>query len=295
MDLHEVAGVLAPSASRIRMRQGKVLALAGDGTNTVTIAGSTAAVPNVKCFTSATPSVGGGVWLMTDGADLIAVGVVGHPGATGPAGPRPQPARSALRVPPARREPPAPRVSWARPALRARRATPARRARKATPGGLQLGGPPGVLGNAAGADGDWCLNTTNGDAYLKFNGVWYLQCNIRGPQGATGATGAKGEKGDTGYGIPGSPRQPMHHWRRRSQHVHWRCGRLLLKPAPGTTTRRSAPRSGPSRATCTARRASRAPRARKVCRASRDRPAKTARASPTATRATLWSPRSGPR
>ena len=37
------------------MRQGKVLAIAGDGTLTVTIAGSTTEVPGVRCFTSATP------------------------------------------------------------------------------------------------------------------------------------------------------------------------------------------------------------------------------------------------
>lgn len=50
-----------------------------------------------------------------------------------------------------------------------------------------------------GKDGDYYINTTNGDVYKRTSGAWGKVGNIKG---ATGATGAKGEKGDTGAQGP---------------------------------------------------------------------------------------------
>jgi uncharacterized protein (TIGR02145 family) len=55
-----------------------------------------------------------------------------------------------------------------------------------------------------GKDGDYYLNTTNGDVYAKASGAWAKVTNIVGPMGAqglqglTGATGAMGPTGLTG-------------------------------------------------------------------------------------------------
>lgn len=51
-----------------------------------------------------------------------------------------------------------------------------------------------------GLEGDWAMNTTNGDVYEKTTDtVWTKRGNFKGP---TGATGAKGDKGDTGATGP---------------------------------------------------------------------------------------------
>ena len=50
-----------------------------DGTLTVTVAGSTTQVTGVKAFASVCPSPGHGVWLATDGTDLMAIGTIGPP------------------------------------------------------------------------------------------------------------------------------------------------------------------------------------------------------------------------
>jgi hypothetical protein len=64
--------------------------------------------------------------------------------------------------------------------------------------------------NGYGKDGDYYLNTTNGDVYAKASGAWTKVTNIVGPMGAqglqglTGATGATGPQGDKGdQGIQG--------------------------------------------------------------------------------------------
>lgn len=49
-----------------------------------------------------------------------------------------------------------------------------------------------------GADGDYYLNTANGDVYKKTSGSWGSIGNIKGPQGETGATGAQGPQGVQG-------------------------------------------------------------------------------------------------
>jgi len=82
VDLHEIAEIVAGEHGRLRLRQGTVTAIAADGSLTVTIAGSDAAVSGVHSFASVCPIIGSAVWLVTDGLDLIAVGTVTP---TGPA------------------------------------------------------------------------------------------------------------------------------------------------------------------------------------------------------------------
>lgn len=65
-------------------------------------------------------------------------------------------------------------------------------------------GVPGTLH----VNGDYYLNSTNGDVYEQIAGVWTLVANIKGPIGNTGpagATGGAGAPGPTGpAGPPGS-------------------------------------------------------------------------------------------
>ena len=49
-----------------------------------------------------------------------------------------------------------------------------------------------------GKDGDKYVNTETGDVYVKNNGNWENEGNIKGPKGDKGETGARGEKGETG-------------------------------------------------------------------------------------------------
>jgi hypothetical protein len=82
MDIHRIAEIVkgqTPAGPRqpLRLRQGTVVAHNGDGTVDVTIAGSTAVVAGVQCFDSVNPEEGHGIWLLTDGVDLIAVGTIG--------------------------------------------------------------------------------------------------------------------------------------------------------------------------------------------------------------------------
>lgn len=57
----------------------------------------------------------------------------------------------------------------------------------------------GAPSDAVGVNGDFYLNTTNGDVYTKAAGTWGSSIgNIKGPTGATGATGSQGPQGETG-------------------------------------------------------------------------------------------------
>lgn len=51
--------------------------------------------------------------------------------------------------------------------------------------------------NGLGANGDFYVNTTNGDYYKKLTGAWALQGNLTGPVGPTGPTGPAGGFGTT--------------------------------------------------------------------------------------------------
>ncbi|VNO33101.1 G5 domain family [Streptococcus pneumoniae] len=56
-----------------------------------------------------------------------------------------------------------------------------------------------------GKNGDKYINTETGDIYVKNNGNWDKEGNIKGPKGDKGADGAKGEKGDQGErGLTGA-------------------------------------------------------------------------------------------
>ncbi|MFA6066887.1 MAG: collagen-like protein [Candidatus Babeliaceae bacterium] len=56
----------------------------------------------------------------------------------------------------------------------------------------------GVPGVGLGVTGDYYLNDSNGDVYVKLISGWASIANILGPQGATGITGATGNTGITG-------------------------------------------------------------------------------------------------
>lgn len=77
MDIHRIAELVAGPRQPLRLRQGTVSTVNLDGTVDVTIAGSTTVVAGVQCFDSVTPEEGHGIWLLTDGVDLIAVGTIG--------------------------------------------------------------------------------------------------------------------------------------------------------------------------------------------------------------------------
>ena len=76
MDLNDIARILSPARPSVRFRQGTVTAVAATGDLTVTIAGSAVAVAGVKALSSVCAKVGSDVWLVTDGVDLFAFGVM---------------------------------------------------------------------------------------------------------------------------------------------------------------------------------------------------------------------------
>lgn len=57
----------------------------------------------------------------------------------------------------------------------------------------------GAPSNAVGSDGDYYLNTTNGDVYLKSVGVYNVIVNLKGATGTSGYSGANGTSGYSGY------------------------------------------------------------------------------------------------
>jgi hypothetical protein len=69
------------------------------------------------------------------------------------------------------------------------------------PGSIWRSGS-GAPSNATGIDGDYWLNTANGDVLRRTSGVYSLQANIRGPQGAQGPQGSAGPTGSPG--TPGT-------------------------------------------------------------------------------------------
>lgn len=77
MDIHRIAELVAGPRQSLRLRQGTVENDNGDGTVDVTIAGSETVVSGVKCMDHVTPQEGHGIWLLTDGVDVIAIGTIG--------------------------------------------------------------------------------------------------------------------------------------------------------------------------------------------------------------------------
>lgn len=74
MDLHEIAEIVAGQGPRLRFRQGEITEVESDGRLTVSIGGSAGTVSGVRAFGDVCAGVGAGVWLATDGADLLAIG-----------------------------------------------------------------------------------------------------------------------------------------------------------------------------------------------------------------------------
>jgi hypothetical protein len=56
----------------------------------------------------------------------------------------------------------------------------------------------GAPSSGLGIDGDFYLNGTTSDVYLKATGTYSIVCNIKGATGATGSAGATGATGPTG-------------------------------------------------------------------------------------------------
>ena len=56
----------------------------------------------------------------------------------------------------------------------------------------------GVPSNSLGINGDYYLNATNSDVYLKSSGTYSVVANIKGATGATGAQGPQGAQGAAG-------------------------------------------------------------------------------------------------
>lgn len=85
-------------------------------------------------------------------------------------------------------------------------------------------GPPGSTwrvgagapSNGLGANGDFYLNSTNGDVYLKAAGAYTVVANIRGPQGIQGVPGTGGGSGGTyqigGGGTPSELAPALNLW-----------------------------------------------------------------------------------
>jgi len=63
----------------------------------------------------------------------------------------------------------------------------------------------GIPSNALGLDGDYYLNSSNGDIYIKASGTYSVTANILGPSGAAGATGLSGVDGATWRDGAGAP------------------------------------------------------------------------------------------
>lgn len=63
----------------------------------------------------------------------------------------------------------------------------------------------GAPNNSHGNDGDFYLDTSNGDYYLKVSGVWGSpEGNLTGPQGPAGPTGPQGPEGASPFLLDGS-------------------------------------------------------------------------------------------
>ena len=83
-------------------------------------------------------------------------------------------------------EPQAPQV---RTAQTVRTATDGADGADGAPGSVWYSGA-GTPSGGTGIDGDFYLNTTNDDVYVKVSGSWGVIANIKGATGATGAAGA---------------------------------------------------------------------------------------------------------
>lgn len=79
-DWQRVTDTLGPTPENLRIRLGSVVSVQDDRTITVTIAGSSTQIAGVKYLAHVQPDPGTPVWLMTDGVDLFAFGVLAASG-----------------------------------------------------------------------------------------------------------------------------------------------------------------------------------------------------------------------
>lgn len=77
MDIHRIAELVAGPRQPLRLRQGTVTTDNGDGTVDLTIAGSTTVIADVRIFDGVAVEEGHGIWLLTDGVDIIGIGTIG--------------------------------------------------------------------------------------------------------------------------------------------------------------------------------------------------------------------------
>jgi len=82
MDIHRVAQIIkgtTPAGARtaIRLRQGTVITVNMDGTVDITLGGAETVITSVACFDHVTPVEAAGIWLLSDGVDLIGIGTIG--------------------------------------------------------------------------------------------------------------------------------------------------------------------------------------------------------------------------
>ena len=80
MDLHRIAEIVKgsdPAGARpaLRLRQAEVIEVNGDDTVDITLAGAEPVIEGVVVFADVTPVVGRSLWVLTDGVDLIGIGV----------------------------------------------------------------------------------------------------------------------------------------------------------------------------------------------------------------------------
>lgn len=77
----------------------------------------------------------------------------------------------------------------------------------------------GAPSNALGANGDYYLNTTNGDVHKKAAGTYSVVGNIKGPAGANGTNGTNGSDGADG--VDGADGREIE-LQKTATHVQWR-------------------------------------------------------------------------
>jgi len=76
-------------------------------------------------------------------------------------------------------------------------------------GGSMIHNGEGAPAADTGGNGDWFVNTANGDFYHKSEGKWNLEMNLKGPKGDKGNPGDTGQRGEPGpKGDPGAAGSP---------------------------------------------------------------------------------------
>jgi len=75
VDILRIAEVVKGRTGYLRLRQGTVVTDNLDGTVDVTLAGSETVITGVVHFADVTPVESGSMWFLTDGVDIIGIGV----------------------------------------------------------------------------------------------------------------------------------------------------------------------------------------------------------------------------